>query len=386
VALAVWLCAGAAAGESVKRPAFITVSPLLYVAFTSPSHGIGLFVRTPVPQRAPWTASCTFFTRSTADGGASFGTPGKAVARTNCENGYVVDTVAVDGAGDVFVYGASGVFASRNAGAAWQQMPSSGRIVALAPVGRTIWALSESSCPAPAKAMTGTCTLTLLEPANSGRSWQAAPDQPPDRRVSATGAAPQLSTSLAATGATVDIVLLTNPDSSSVTVEQTIDGGSKWTTERAPCVPGPSSFAFSIAPDGTQWLVCGSQPGASLQPKSIARSLNDGKDWQRSGPLCQIATTCRQDMPMNGYLGGLAAVSATTAFYVGERSSLTATYDGGRSWCVEPGFSGDGSGSAEVTFVNRRDGWAIDEGYGGHAVLWTTRDGGNQWTKLEGTR
>jgi photosystem II stability/assembly factor-like uncharacterized protein len=88
-------------------------------------------------------------------------------------------------------------------------------------------------------------------------------------------------------------------------------------------------------------------------------------------------------MPLGGYLGGLAALSPTTAFYVGGRSSLTYTRDGGRSWHVEPDFSGDASGTSEVTFVNASDGWALDEGFGGHPVLWRTRDGGTHWTRLK---
>ena len=87
-------------------------------------------------------------------------------------------------------------------------------------------------------------------------------------------------------------------------------------------------------------------------------------------------------MPLGGYLGGLAALSPTTAFYVGGRSSLTYTRDAGRSWQVEPGFSGDASGTSEVSFVDASDGWALDEGFGAHAVLWRTRDRGTRWTRL----
>jgi photosystem II stability/assembly factor-like uncharacterized protein len=72
---------------------------------------------------------------------------------------------------------------------------------------------------------------------------------------------------------------------------------------------------------------------------------------------------------------------ATTAFYTGGRSTLTATFDGGRSWSAEPGFSRQTSGSSDVTFVNREDGWAIDDGFGGQAVLWETVDGGHHWVR-----
>ena len=82
----------------------------------------------------------------------------------------------------------------------------------------------------------------------------------------------------------------------------------------------------------------------------------------------------RPSDPLSGSLSGFVATSAETAFYVGSRSSLTATYNGGRGWRTEPGFSGSASGTAQVVFVGQSDGWAIDEGLGGHAVLWRTRD------------
>jgi photosystem II stability/assembly factor-like uncharacterized protein len=87
-------------------------------------------------------------------------------------------------------------------------------------------------------------------------------------------------------------------------------------------------------------------------------------------------------MPLVGSIDELIATSAKTAFYVGARSSLTETRNGGRSWIAEPGFSGDASGTSEVTFTGADDGWAIDEGSGGHAALWRTRDGGTHWTRL----
>ena len=43
-------------------------------------------------------------------------------------------------------------------------------------------------------------------------------------------------------------------------------------------------------------------------------------------PICEIGgRSATVGMPIGGYLGGLAALSADTAFFVGGRTSLTAT-------------------------------------------------------------
>lgn len=220
--------------------------------------------------------------------------------------------------------------------------------------------------------------------ADGGRSWRAAAHQPPERRFPPALAAahPSDSTWLLRSSATAAaIVLPPAAGSSAATIERTLDGGGHWTTGTAPCLAGAFGIDYSVAPTGARWIACAGEPSAGEQPKTFARSLDGGHTW-RPGPTCVIGTRCDDGVPLGGYLGGLAAISAEAAFYVGERSSLTATRDGGRSWTAEPGFSGDASGTAEVAFVGADDGWAIDEGFGGHAVLWRTRDGGRRWTRL----
>ena len=360
------------------QPGTVTTTTLLRVAFTSPLRGVGLFVRSMVPENGASTGGCAFFTRTITDGGAGFGRAGATIRTTGCGLGYLVAGIAADGAGDVFAYD-PGLFESHDGGASWKAVRLGGTVVALTPSGRSVWVLRESGCPRGNER----CTLTLLVSADGGRSWRPAVHQPPERRLwPGLGAGGALTSLLRSSATAASIVLPPARGSSAARVEQTVDGGVRWTTGTAPCLAAAWVIDYSVATTGARWIACAGEPGAGEQLKTFARSFDGGRTW-RAGSTCMIGTRCERGMPLGGYLGELAAISAKTAFYVGERSSLTATRDGGRSWTAEPGFSGDASGTAEVTFAGADDGWAIDEGFGGHAVLWRTRDGGTRWTRLK---
>ena len=358
------------------------VTTMLRVAFASPSDGVGLFelIRHPVTGTAGET--CEIFTRASVDGGARFGSSGKSIVRSNCAT-TAVSQLATDGAGDVFAYGPD-LFVSHDDGASWRSSSGLRGVVALVAVGRSVWALDES-CPQPATNPSAACELTLLVSTNGGRSWARAPRQPPLRSFerSAVGD-PELSTWLVRPSlGSADIVLPPAARGAAATIDQTTNAGAAWRTVRAPCAAGGLTTEFATAPNGALWLVCAGEPGVGNQEKSVVRSLDGGKTWSTSGPVCELgSTTCKPAMPFGGYLGGLAALSSSTVFYVGGRSSLTVTRNAGRSWTALPGFSGDASGTADVTFFNVRDGWAIDESFGGHAVLWRTSDGGLHWARL----
>jgi photosystem II stability/assembly factor-like uncharacterized protein len=376
-ALLVWVGVAATA----TQPPTVAVTTLLRVAFTSASRGVGLFVHSTTPERGIGNGRCTYFARTTTNGGASFGRAGAAISTTSCASGYLVAGFAANGAGDVFAFG-PGLYVSHNDGATWHTQTTPGTLLALTVIKQSVWALSDS-CSAPSSAVP-TCRLTLIVSQDGGRNWTRAPNQPPERSFSSDFSGP--STWLWREDAQRAVVIVPprvlSPSDRTVTLEQTFDGGARWISTSAPCSAGPLSVEFSIAADGARWLACAGEPAAGEQAKSFARSLDAGKAWIPGSSPCLIGTSCERGMPLGGYLGALAAVSPTTAFYVGGRSSLTYTHDGGRSWHIEPGFSGDASGTSEVTFVNASDGWALDEGYGGHPVLWPTRDGGTRWTRL----
>jgi len=83
-----------------------------------------------------------------------------------------------------------------------------------------------------------------------------------------------------------------------------------------------------------------------------------------------------------GYLGGLAAVSATTAFADGGRNDVLFTRNGGTMWSETNPVIGDmDSGTTGLLFANAEDGWVISGATGTtNEGLWRTTNGGNNWT------
>jgi photosystem II stability/assembly factor-like uncharacterized protein len=358
-----------------------TATSLEWVAFSSPSDGLGLFVRTLYRDQLATRLPCVDYVRATTDGGSTFARAGATIASADCGEGEPVSYLTLDGRGDAFAY-EPGLFVSHDDGSSWSAARLPGQTVAVAPLGRSIWALNET-CPRDA------CTTTLFASANGGRSWSTAAAQPPERHGAGLGTSrPGL---VGTSGpelirASDGDAYLAQPAATpfKLTIEHYDARERTWTTTQAPCAATDNLFAISLAPDGTLWTACAGSPGTGMQLKSFDRSVDGGKTWLSVG-LCTLRR-CPDTYLLGGYLGGyvggLAAVSRAAAFYVGGRSWLTGTLDRGRSWSRIAGFSGDASGSSEVSFLNGQDGWAIDDGFGGFAVLWRTTNGGQQWHKV----
>jgi hypothetical protein len=102
------------------------------------------------------------------------------------------------------------------------------------------------------------------------------------------------------------------------------DGGETWQRETAPCpIPGLTSGTLAAWSATGLVLVCGGQPGAGSQAKTIYASTDGGARWQ---------LTTR--MPMGpGYVASLAAADRDTwVLAEGRIPSMEITRDGGRSW------------------------------------------------------
>jgi hypothetical protein len=325
------------------------------IAFSTPRDGVGLFVHT--------VGHCGFDTRSTADGGLRFGAPKPLVASWSCESAQELDyRLVVDGLGDVFIYGRS-LFASHDDGASWSQVRLPGSIEDIAAAGPSVWALSSGACKP--TALFPTCRDTLYVSSDGGRSWSPAAHQPP---VRTTEDFPTSNTLAHPTASRVDLVVAPPNARSVVTLEVSSDSGASWQVRDVP-LQSPWVLALSVAFDGTIWVADAYEPGAGNQEKLGERSLDGGRHWT----VVQL--------PVSGYFGDLSALSASTAFYTGGRSPLVGTFDGGKSWTGEADFSGQASGSSDVSFVNPEDGWAIDLGFGLQTVLWRTTDGGRHWVR-----
>jgi hypothetical protein len=220
--------------------------------------------------------------------------------------------------------------------------------------------------------------------------WRPYGKQPPDRSVASSvvlnGEAGS-ATLLAATPSGSLVLALPDrarsvgrPAPATATVESLGPDAARWSETQVPCDSGYFETELSIAPNGSRWLACANEPSTGVQPKGLAVSDGAGKAWRVVARMCGLGTGCRERMPLVGYLGGLAAVSASSAFYIGDRSSLVGTFDGGLKWRTWPRVGGQDVGTAQVTFFGSHDGWAVTQGAYGHSSLWRTTDGGRVWT------
>lgn len=369
---------------SSAAPKMLSTTSLLRVAFDSPSRGVGLFQLMRYPASGAGPESCELYVRPTDDGGASFGAAGAAVARTACESTAGISAIVLDRAGELIAYGPQ-LKVSRDLGRRWTAPRLPGSVAGLAVGDQAVWAIA-TRC----RVGEQSCVLTLFESTNGGSVWRLAADQPPDRAIASPVAlaGESATTTLLAVTASGGVVLAlpnrpheaTQPRQTA-TVERSGSDATGWTSSTAACSAVYTS-ELAVAPDGSVWLACADEPAAGTQPKSLTRSLDGGQTWAAIWPACVLSgARCEEAMPLGGYLDGLVALSSQTAFYVGDRSSLTATHNGGASWRAVPGFSGQSSGTSQVTFFDARDGWAIDGGLGGYSALWRTRDGGTTWTR-----
>ncbi len=365
----------------------MTTPVLERVAFFNPDAGYGLF-----QDRA---GTCEVEVGRTTDGGRRFGplSPVTSCRSTPVETS--VRSLAFDDDGDGFAYG-SDLFVTHDGGKTWAQSPQPGSVVAVAALGRSVWAV-EGTCPAGAQ--TATCPLEVLESSDGGRSWSPSPTQPD---LSARSGAVTLDEAalgqswLVRTGTTSAFVL--SPPTPftggrtdvSAPLSFTDDGGRTWAPLQIPCGMDAQSAVLSAAPDGALMAVCAGQPSAGTQPKSAAVSTDGGHTWTvwhpcpNSSPN-QVTVSCPPAGPLTGgYLGEVDATSATTGYVIGSRGFLLATHDGGLHWYVDRPI-GDLNGlPSQVIFFNASDGVVLGRRTTAQATvaIWSTRDGGARWSRV----
>ena len=369
-------CPGASPAEQANVP----TTTLLRVAFSSPLRGVGLFETA----SGATSGRCVLFTRPTHDAGTSFGPPGAPLSRSGCGNGENLSRIAFTGTGLLIAYG-PGLRVSRDLGATWAAPALAGAVAGMTAHGATSWVLS-TRCRAGARS----CRLTLLRSGSAG-SWAPVSPQPPDRAVSGavTAEAETGESNLLASAPDGAPVLAlpgpppggSRPGPRMATVETLQPGAARWTSSRVQCATSYFETELSIAADGSEWLACSDEPSTGAQPKSLAVSPGRGKRWSLVAGPCVLGARCTQRMPIGGYLDGLVALSSRTGFYVGSRSSLTGTSDGGRSWHAWQRIGGQDNGTSQVTFAGPRYGWAIAQVDGGGAALWRTTNGGRTWSR-----
>ena len=359
---------------------------LTAIAFFNPKVGYGVFTR-----QGP--VNCQDLVGPTTDGGAMFG-PLVPVTSWTCANGASEESLAFDDHGDGFLYGPD-LMITHDGGTTWVRSLQPGAVLSVEALGLSVWML-EAQCPSPS--ISRTCAVRLFESADGGRTWSSSSSAPPNAVVNAyagsQGQTWMVRVSQSSAYLLQNVVSSPQGQANTAPLWFTTDGGTSWSERSIPCAVVSSdtagqSISLSAAPDGILLAVCAGEPGAGNQGKSALRSSNGGVTWtvQSSCPIASPSsapgTSC--DIFTFGYLGGIDAVSADTVFLYGGRSSLLVSHDGGEQWqAVQPLIGDTSGGTQQAIFFNASDGIVLGEGGDTNEVvtLWSTSDGGTQWTAI----
>jgi photosystem II stability/assembly factor-like uncharacterized protein len=161
---------------------------------------------------------------------------------------------------------------------------------------------------------------------------------------------------------------------------ETANGGASWDVRPS----GTESALYAIEMvDGTHGWIAG-------QEGSILHTADGGKTWQSQES--NATYTDPDGAKKRAYLFDLDALDASTAMAVGDRSVLTITTDGGKTWTskkvpMELDTSGGESLAAAdpifyaVRFTDPKHGWIVGE----FGKIMYTQDGGETWREQEKT-
>jgi hypothetical protein len=344
---------------------------------SSREHGYGMFVRTAGNQ-------CEAESGATADGGASF-RHAAVITSWNCNNNAPVTQIATDSTGAAFAYGPK-LFISPGPAGPWRTSPQQGTVLAVSAVRSSVWLLL-ARCHGTQTTLDG-CALHLEESSDGGRSWRAPPTEPPAvTRGSKYG--------LVATGGQTWLLhlgiytgyVLASPASNNRGTADTAalwytgNGGRSWEKRTLRC--GIDALSDAVSKVGTTLAaVCADEPSAGMQVKTAAVSADGGVHWTRHLG-CLFSPGCRNPL-YDGYLGQIAAVSATKIYLVGARSSLLITKDGGLRWHAVPLVGDTSGGTGQVIFFGRAHGLVTGQGAAtaGGLAIFQTSNGGRTWTKI----
>jgi photosystem II stability/assembly factor-like uncharacterized protein len=166
---------------------------------------------------------------------------------------------------------------------------------------------------------------------------------------------------------------------------ETTDGGFSWQPRPSGVDKALYSLRFS---DGQHAWIAG-------QDGIILHTADGGRTWERQTSHAVVKERDGTELPV--YLFALDALDSQHAWAVGDRSVLTSTTDGGRTWrSRKVAMQTDPTGGAsimaadpilyDVEFVDREHGWVVGE----FGKIMHTSDGGETWREqqeslMEGT-
>lgn len=355
---------------------------LASIAFFNPSRGYGVFT-------AQGPVACSDRVGLTNNGGATFSVPVPVVSWP-CANSAPVSSLAFDDHGDGFLYGLK-LFITHNGGATWSLSNQRGAVLSVEALGHSIWML-ETSRPVSSSASTGSINpLRLLASSNGGRTWSVLPTPPGAvvQPANATGTGWLVRTNQQSAYLASSPRVLKGKQVEATPLWFTTDSGATWSNRTIPCRGSGTDMALSAAPEGTIFDVCAGQPSTGNQLKETLRSTNDGRRWQIRS-MCHFsisnALRCTPGSQFSGYLGQIDAVSSSTVYLVGDRSSLEVSRDGGITWtAVPPGLGSSAGGTFQAIFFSPSAGIVLGDGDQNNErpTLWSTTDGGAHWTARE---
>lgn len=319
--------------------------------------------------------TCTTTLEASADGGASFRTLG---AGPNLAPRYNAYDLTFATTADGFLAGPN-LWATHDGGRTWAPAPLPGDVIDLAAAGSSVWALTapcqtaDQPCPPSAHG-----PATLHQSDDAGRTWHAAPAQPP-----VTGT---MVHNGAAEGLIVGPVTRGGTQHGPSLLASTADGGRTWRRTAAPCsadIPPDSAFLSRSPGDGTLWLACAGQPSAGSQGKAVYRSADNGDSWTTVASCGYNATTCTGRIG-GGYLKGLISFNAQRAYLLLARGPVLGTDDAGVTWAPAPPANGCDGTFGPGNALDSTHAWVLSQGPPDcpGAGLWTTADSGSSWTKV----
>lgn len=337
---------------------------LLDVSFVDTMHGLSLWHVCPT--------SCSLRTARSDDGGATWSWTG-----TVTSGAYLPGTVRLATASDGYVIartekGAAGtLFATHDGGKTWQRNGLSRSVQLILTSADEDEAISGPTCRDGEL-----CSYSFATSIDHGRTWHqrgAMPKGP--RQIIATRTGESITVYAYDGAMNVARLLATTND------------GVQWSNTQAGCVSW--SAGFSADPSGELWLICGSQPGAGQQLKSVYRSGGSAsvdvpaivRSWRRvaGGDFNQKQVGVITE---GGYVSTMTAMSSTTAFLATDRGTLLETTDGGVTWKQDPGWKSGEDFFHGLTFVDPSHGWVAAKtpfpaDYADK--IYRTTDGGKTW-------
>jgi photosystem II stability/assembly factor-like uncharacterized protein len=269
-----------------------------------------------------------------------------------------------------------GLFVTHDGGSRWSEAQHSGEVVALEPIGRSVWTLQRACSSAAA------CVPALITSDDGGATWQAAAVQPPIPSHA------DLSTQLFRLTPR-DAWLLSYWTDGSAPFGQllaTHDSGATWEKLDQPC--GLQRFQMLEQIDAVDaselWLLCAGAIDATAQmDKLLFVSDDGGRTWLVRAAEVKPGAPPNPEtsLPSVGFPVNLEVVSSDRAFVSFRRNTLYWTQDGGLTWslAIDPALANpEDAGVGPVRFVDPQHGWVLYQ----HGIF-RTEDGGDHWEQVE---